>query len=145
MAIFGSFRRLLATLENLVEQLKALVWALLEIVRLQEELGPASTRLEALELSRAQFEAEIHGKFLKAEGKLRGAANAEARERQLKKSYERLANPLDEDGAEAEAPLRNAVVDDDVEAREAERLQTLRLDVAPGDKTYAVRAKFLGQ
>ncbi len=144
MAIFGTFRRFVVVLEQIIDALKDVVAALREIVRLQEELGPASDRLQALELSRAQFEAEIHGEFLKAEGKLRGAANAEARERQLKKSYERLADPLDEVGAEAEAPLRNAVVDDDVEAREAERLPAVHLVVAPGDKTPAVRAKWGG-
>lgn len=142
MAIFGVFRRLLTVLEQIVEALRAIVTALSQISRLQEELGPARGRLEALELSRAHFEAEMGALVLKADGKLKAAANAEARERQLKKSYERLVDPLDEGGDSPETPPRDDGGDYDAEAVEAERLQALRLVVAPNNKAHAQRAKW---
>ena len=106
------------------------------------EQGPASERLEVLERSRHQFEAQCEGLLLKAEGKLRAANNAEARERALRKTYEHLIDPLDEVGVEPETPTRNPSGNDDAPASEAQRLQALRMDVAPSNKTLAQRAKF---
>ena len=108
----------------------------------QKEVGPAIERLEALELQRHQWEAMCEGLLQKAEGKLRAANNAEARERANKKSYEHLLDPLAEVGDEPEAPARNADRDDDAAFSEAQRLQSLRLDVAASPKALAQRAKF---
>ena len=105
-------------------------------------MGPAVERLEALELSRHQFEAKCEGLLLKAEGKLRAANNAEARERALRRSYEHLIDPLLDPGDQPEAPARNADGKDDAAPSEEERLQAMRLDVAPSNKTLAQRAKF---
>ena len=105
-------------------------------------MGPAVERLEALELSRHQFEAKCEGLLLKAEGKLRAANNAEARERVLKKTYEHLVDPFPEESEPAEALARDPSANHDAAPSEAEGLSPVRLDVAPSNKTLAQRAKF---
>ncbi len=140
--MFRTFRRFVEAIEHIAGHLQALVVAQLEIVRAQQELGPATDRLNRLELERHQFEAQIEGLLLRAEGKLKAANNAEARERQLKKSYERLVDPFPEDG-QPESPEGVAVLSDDAQTGEAQRLHAMRLDVAPvNSKTLAQRAKF---
>ena len=140
--MFRVFRRFIAVLERIAESLQALVVPLIEINRLLKEQGPATKRLEALELSRHQWEAMCEGLLQKAEGKLRAANNAEARERANKKSYEHLLDPLAEVGDEPEAPPRDPDRDDDAAFSEEKRLHSLRLDVAPNHKALAQRAKF---
>jgi len=134
MAIFRDFRALVAAVRELVTVLQG-------ILDVHRGLDPALDRLEALERARAHFEAEMDGKWLQADGKLKAAKNAEARERALKRSYEnQLLDPLPEVGDEGltEAP----VFPDDVAPSEAEGVPPLHLDVAPSRKARAVRAKF---
>lgn len=133
--ILRSFRALIAAVEQLVLVIE-------KVAEAQERAGPAAERLDALELSRHHFEAEIAGILLKAEGKLKAANNAEARERQLKRSYERLADdgaldgePGPEAGQEIIGPL-------DAPAGEGEGVPPVRLDMAPNNKAYALRAKW---
>jgi len=140
MSILSDFRRLPSAFHQLVQALVAIVEVLGELVRMERDAGSALERIGDLELSRHQFEAECAGKLLQADGKLKAAANAEQRERQLKRSYERQLDPLDQDseqGSEA-----GAILPIHAEASEAERLSAMRLDVAPSDKALAVRAKF---
>ena len=134
--IFRDFSRFLEAVQDLVAVLQ-------ELVRVQSELGPAVDRLEALELSRHHFEAEMSGLVLKAEGKLKAANNSEARERQLKKSYDIRTDPLYAEGEEPEAEGA-PVLPGDADGGEAERLQALRLDVAPDRKQAALRFKWAG-
>ena len=133
LAIFSGFRRFTDAIAALVDQLADLVAVL-------REAGPATDRLEALELSRHQFEAECAGALLEAKGKLRGALSSEARERQMKKSYETNAEDFVETGDAGSG--KSPILPDDVEASEAERVSALRLDVAPGNKTAALAHKF---
>ena len=112
------------------------------LCEIQKELGPSIERLEKLELSHHQFEAMCEGLLQKAEGKLRAANNAEARERANKRSYEHLLDPLAEDGVTGEAPGGDSVLTDHAAPSEAERLQAMRMVVAPNNKTLAQRAKF---
>jgi len=133
MAIFRGFRRL-------VDVIEGLSLALERFTRVQEEAGPATDRLTVLELSRHQFEAQMEGLFLKADGKLKAANNSEARERQLKKSYEHLLDPLAPDGDERTDD--DAVLPIDAPERTAEELQSLRVGVAPDSKAHAVNAKW---
>ena len=132
--MFRWFRRLVEVVERLAQSVE-------DLAGVQRSAGPAVDRLEALELSRHHFEAEVQGMLLKAEGKLKAASNAEARERQLKKSHEsRLDSfPPDSQGGDEE---EHPVLPDDVAAGEAERLHSLRLGVAPNDKAHAVMAKW---
>ncbi len=135
MPVFRWFRRLVVAIEALHDTIA-------ELVTIQQEAGPALERLEALELSRHQFEAEVAGTLLKAEGKLKAASNAEARERQLKKSYESQLDSIDPEGEEVPAHRGGPLLDLDAERSEAQRLQPVRLGLAPNNKAAAVRAKF---
>lgn len=142
LTVFREFRRLIAALEGIKSQLLAVCVELSGLRAEYKAQGPASERLELLEQGRHQFEALCEGLLLKAEGKHRAANNAEARERQMKKSYEHLIDPLAEGGLEPEAATRGPDGSDDAAAGEAARLQALRLDVAPSPKALAQRAKF---
>lgn len=134
MPIFGGFRRLIEALEDVASQLALLVHA-------QQDVAPSTKRLDALELSRHQFEAECAGMLLKADGKLKAASNAEARERQLKKSYERDVDPFSEDGEEG-SEAGPVVLPLHAAPSEAERVSALRLGMAPDRKAAAVSAKW---
>ena len=108
--------------------------------RLQRDLGPAVDRLEALELSRHNFEAECEGKLLRADGKLKAANSAEQRERQLKKANEKLVDSFDLIGEEG--PTLEADVGHDAAFSEEKRLPPVRLDVAANRKGAALMAKW---
>jgi len=129
-------------MQGLKNELRGVCIALQDLTEVQRSIAPAAARLDALERERNMFEAEIQGLLLKAEGKLRAATNAEARERANKKSYEHLIDPLDEVGVQPETAGRHPDIIDDAPPSEAERVQALRLDVAPTNKTLAQRAKF---
>ena len=142
LTVFRPFRLLLASLDRLEDGVATLSAALREICAVQEAQGPATERLRALELSRELWEAECQGLLQKADGKLRAANNAEARERANKRSYQHLLDPFAEDGDEPETAARDASGDHDAPPSEAARLSALRLDVAPNPKALATRAKF---
>ena len=142
LTVFRPFRDFLAQLDGLGAELRGLRVELSELCAVQKELGPARERMEQLETSRHQFEALCEGLLLKAEGKLRAANNAEARERANKRSYEHLLDPLAEDGVEVLETTAGSVRLHDDASSEEERLQAMRLDVAPSNKTLAQRAKF---
>lgn len=133
--------KVLRDFSALVVAVQALVAVLGDLLQVHRDAGPAIDRVTALELSRHAFEAELQGVLLKADGKLKAANNAEARERQLKKSYERDADPFAEpgtDGTEAGDP----VLPIHVAAGEAEGMSALRLGVAPDRKAAALSAKW---
>jgi len=140
--VFRPISRLIAALQGLKAELRCVTVALSDLYRAYVDQGPALDRLQALEASRHQFEAMCEGLLLKAEGKLRAATNAEARERANKKSYEHLIDPFPEDGVEPEPEAPFKLLSDDAARSEAERVQALRLDVAPNNKALAQRAKF---
>ncbi len=134
LGILRDFRTLIAAVQQLVLVIQ-------KLAQVQEQIGPATERLDALELSRFKFEAEVAGTLLKAEGKLKAANNAEARERQLKRSYERLADEGDLE-SEAGAEAGQELLDIDAQASQAERVPAVHLDVAPNKKAVALRAKW---
>jgi len=142
MRVFQPFRPLLEALDTLADRLHALTLVVIDLHRAQQEQGPAEERLRLLEQGRHQFEALCEGLLLKAEGKLRAANNAEARERQMRKAYEHLIDPLVEEGERPEAAAGNPDLHYDAAPSEQERLHALRLDVAPNNKAFAQRAKF---
>ena len=106
----------------------------------QEHAAPAIQRLDALELSRHKFEAEVAGVLLEAKGKLRAASNAEARERQMRKSHEADFELVPETGGEESGA--SPILPDDAETGEAERVSSLHLGVAPNHKASALAHKF---
>lgn len=143
-SILHDFRLLVEAIGELVSVLGELAGALVEIVAAHKGLGPAIDRLQELELSRARFEADIQGMLLKAEGKFKAATAAEARERQLKRSYEKDLDPFPEGGDRASSEAQEGIRQFDDAISEGERLQALRLDVAPNNKAHALRAKWAG-
>ena len=128
--IFQGFRRFL-------EAIRALTSALQDIAETQRELDPALERIAKLELSRHLFEAECEGMLLKADGKLKAAASAEARERQLSK---RNPDPFGDPSEEVQAA--EALLPNHVAGGESPGVPAVRLALAPNNKTAAVRAKF---
>jgi len=135
LQVLRDFRRLIEAVEGLSGVLAA-------AAEREKSLDPALDRLNALELSRHHFEAEVQGVLLQAKGKLQAANNAEARERQLKKSYERDADPFPVESENGEAAEGNPSPGFDAAASEAKGVQALRLAVAPNNKTLAQRAKW---
>ena len=130
--MFRSVRALIEVIESLDSTLKALVEATLQA-------GPAADRLEILELSHAQWEAEMQALLLKADSKMKSANNAEARERTMKKSYEKYVDPFDQEGAPELAPVPGG----DVEGGEEEGVPPVYPGVAPlSAKEMALRHKF---
>ena len=130
--ILKSIFVLVSTIESALEEQKAfrplissvdtLAAVVADLEKSQREYGPAIDRLDALELSRVRFEAECEGNLLKADGKLKAANNAEARERQLKRSYEKrdpFENGDDGLGPATDEHMR-AVIAGDVAPREIE-------------------------
>ena len=134
--------RLIGALQGVKSAIRDLCGQLEVLTQAQKDAGPATARLEALELGRHQWEATCEGLLQKAEGKLRAANNAEARERANKKSYAHLIDPLDEIGLEPETPAGNPDRNIDASQRGAEGMPALRVDVAHNNKALAQRAKF---
>lgn len=126
------------TLRALTDALHRLISCLNALAATQREQGPAEDRLEDLERSRSQWEAEVEGMLLKAEGKLKAANNAENRERTMRKSYESFLDPLDED----REPEPEALPDGYAPVGQDQRLQPVRVDVAPTYKELALSRKF---
>jgi len=133
LAIFQGFRRL-------VEAIQALTRVLGDLYDAQLRHGPALARLDALERSRHQFEAECEGVLLKADGKLKAASSAEQRERQLKKANERLSFEFDPAGEEGTPPATDA--GHDAPGGEAPRVPAVRLALETNNKSHAVKAKW---
>jgi len=129
--VFRDFR-------DLVGALNRISASLVNLVIIQEELGPAEARLEELELSRRKFEAEMTGLLEQAEGKLKASNNSEARARTMLKHYEKESDPLDPDGEE----VGETFPDGYAPGSEADEVQPLRMDVAPDNKTLALNRKF---
>ena len=133
MGIFSGFSRLIAAILELVGCVR-------ELVEVQRQIAPATVRLDALERERHNFEAMAEGLLLKAEGKHKAANNAEARERALKRSYEKNIDELDLSGDEVEG--ERGVLPIHVATGENERLSPVRVDVAPNNKAAAITAKW---
>jgi len=131
MSVLRDFRRIADALERLAAtQTRA--------VTVAEEAHPSEERLDDLELGRSRFEAEMEGLLMKAEGKLKAASNAEARERHQRKQYETDLDPFPDDREEVE-PLDPPSY---AQAGEEEEMQPVHMGLEKNSKAYALRAKF---
>ncbi len=132
MSVLSEIRALPAAIRSLTE-------AVQEVVELMAENGPAIERLEALERSRATWEAEAEGSFLKADSRYKAAAAAEARSRVMEKNASKLADPFAEEGDE----VQEGVSPEHALVRAAEALQPMYPDVGSlSPKELALRMKF---
>jgi len=127
---------------HLVGPLRDLVQVVARLAVVQQELGPAHERLDALELSRVRWEAECEGLLLKADGKHNAAKAAEARERQLSRSYAKsVADPFPPLGDESQAE-GDSIHADNGRGGEAGEVSTVRAAVAPTPHALRLRAKW---
>jgi len=132
MGILNDFRRATDALERIATALNG-------ALRSNQASTLPLERLQELERSRSLWEADVEGLLQKAEGKLRAAANAEARERTMKDFHEDDVDPFPPDSPEVEARIQ----DDDAENVFAEEVLPVPVDVAPETrKAFALRMKF---
>ena len=132
MTVFRDFRRIADSLERLAASVTA-------AASRQQTATALTERIEDLERERSLWEAEVEGLLAKAEGKLKAAANSEARERTMQKRFADDADPFLAPGEEIEATVPAG----DVEVGGTEEVLPLRLDVASESwKTRALMAKF---
>ena len=123
-----------------VDALERIAAGLNGAVRASHENAPSTERLDEMERRQGMWEAEVEAALMKAEGKLKAAANSEARERTMKKSREDLFDGLDPDSEEVRGPVPAG----HVEASETEGMHVMHVDVPPfNSKAHALRAKFL--
>jgi len=132
MGVLKDFRRATDALERIATALNG-------ALRTTQASTLPMERLQELERSRSLWEADVEGLLQKAEGKLRAAANAEARERTMKDFHEDDADPFPPDSPEIEARVQ----DHDAENVFAEEVLPLPVGVAPESrKAFALRMKF---
>lgn len=117
--------------------------AILRYLSYLEQDGGLVERVELLERDRAQFEVDVEGMLLKAEGKLKAANNSEARERTMRNHAERLSDPFS-DEVEAELPEGAGFLPiSDAPGGPEEGVQPMHMAVEIPDKEHALRLKFL--
>ena len=132
MKVLRDFRRIADALERLAASVTT-------AANRQQSATALTERIEDLERERGLWEADVEGLLAKAEGKLKAAANSEARERTMQKRLGDEADPFLGPGDEIEATVPAG----DATNGEAEDVQQMRLDLAPiSRKEYALRAKF---
>jgi len=132
MGILKDFRRAVDALERVAASISA-------AARAQTDNSQLSERLSDLERGRTMWEADVEGLLQKAEGKLRAAANAEARERTMQKFNEDELDPFGEDSDE----IQERVPEEDVEPSYPEEVQPLPVGMeAESRKAYALRMKY---
>lgn len=129
--MFSAIRLLAGELHGVSLALKALL-------AIQEGFGPADERLKDLELTRAQFEADMEGLLLKCENQLKAARATESRTRTMKASYDNQLDPFDPGRPEEPTP----VPERHAPTGEAEGLQPLHVDLAPDHKAQALARKW---
>jgi len=136
--LFRAFR-------GLPEALDRLASAITELSQLHRETGPGEARLEELERSRAVWEAQMEALQLKALSTYKSASNAEARERTMRRSNEKLSDPFDSDSDEAETEEQERFVPgSDVQASEEAGVYGVPVGLEGNGKTHATRMKFHG-
>jgi len=130
--------KVLREFSRLVDSLESIQASIERVIEQRRAGGDTIERLENLELSRHQFEAEVEGILLKADGKLQAANNSEARTRTMKKSYERFTDPLDPEHDEVEEAIQAGYVPRSQE----QEVQPMPMDLEQQRKTLALMAKF---
>lgn len=136
---------LLSEIRSLPAAIQALTGAGWEVARKLERLievhtenGPFEARLDDLERTRALWQADMEAILQKADSTLKSASNAESRSRTMLRHAEKLTDPFGPEGEE----LEEALPEGDAPGSEEERVQPVRLDVAPTHKELALRHKF---
>ena len=140
--MFKAFRAVSEAIRGVTVALDRLQRTQAEELELRRDAGNLEERLGALESSRSLWEAEVEAEFLKAESSRQAAANAESRTRTMKKSYEKYADPFDEDEPPEVHQNRGVLPEFHAPNGEAEGMQPVHMDVED-PKQILMRAKFL--
>jgi hypothetical protein len=140
--MFQAFRELSEGVRGMVAALESLQAAQAEDIELRRSSGDMEERVSALELSRALWEADVEAEFKKAESSRQAAMNAESRTRTMKRSYEKYADPFDEDSEETVVANRDVIPKQYVQNGEEEGMQPVHMGVE-SPKQAILRAKFL--
>lgn len=131
MSILRDFRRAADAIERVAATLMA-------AANRHEDTAALTARLDELERERTMWQADVEALLMKAEGKLKAAANAEARERTMQKRADDI-DPFSDPGEEIQAPIQES----DAALGYPEEVLPLRMDVAPeSKKASALRYKF---
>jgi len=83
--MFRTLRLLPETLQSLTNALNRVAGLIQENTQHLQDGGGLADRMDALDLGRAKWEAELEALVIKAQGQYRSAANAEERARTMKK------------------------------------------------------------
>jgi hypothetical protein len=140
--MFRAFRELSEGVRGMVAALEGLQRSQAEDLELRRSSGDMEDRLSALETSRAMWEAEVEADFLKAESSRQAAMNAESRTRTMKRSYEKYADPFDEDEPEEVVTNRGILPQQYAENGEEEGVPPVHMGLED-PKQALMRAKFL--
>ncbi len=141
--MFKTVRALSESIVRLVAVLNGIRNTLVDHARETTAGGNLLERVEALELSRVMWEAEVEGVAMKASSTLKAARSAEERTR----SMAGRTNGVDEVDSDGEAEIRAAMEEyqlaqGDVEGGGEESLPALRDPVEIGSKEAAMAVKF---
>ena len=140
--MFGRSRRQLECLEAIANALQAISENLKAGLDLMVPDRASGNRLEALELSRAKWEAEIDARLLKADSTLRSASNAESRARTMEKHVEKLTGEGPPDGPPPIPPESIEIHGGDGHPVETSEVQPVSVGVEESPKNQRLRAKF---
>jgi len=105
-------------------------------------------RIEALELSRATWEAEMEAELLKADSRYKAASSAESRARTMEKAYQKFTDDFPPESTETPEELEERFWQErqlgltDGEGGEVNGMQRVPVGLEAGSKGHAVRAKF---
>jgi len=129
----------LSEIRSLPEAIRVLTVAVRAHTEATLAAGPGEDRLDALERSRATWEAEAEGMILKADSRYKAAAASEARSRLMEKNAEKLADPF----AEESEDRPEGIPPEYARIGTGEALQPVHEDVGVlSQKELALRMKF---
>jgi len=141
--MFMHFRKRLVAAQGAQGALRDIADVLHEVSGRVADRQELVDRIEALELSRATWEAEMAGQVLKADSTLKSANNAEARTRTMRKSFEGFFDEVDTNReAEIAQEVSQHIPDGNAASSGAEALPALPVDMASNAKAAAMRLKF---
>lgn len=141
--MFRAFRGFTDAVQSLVIVLQGLASLLSRHLKVQEASGTLRERVDDLERTRAQWEAQVEADMLKAESKYSSVRNAEERTRKMAKVYE-AAGEGDEGGEDsgvAEA-LRQLILQGNVDTGEDQELPAVHPSLEFDGKSQALNAKW---
>jgi hypothetical protein len=137
--MFASIRQASAAIQDLRQGVDELCKLIGTHLQQTSDAGSLADRLDALEISRATWEAEIEAEFTRAETKFKSARNAEERARALGKKRDYQADIFGDESEEEQAGIPPVNVGISPE----EGLQPLYMDVEkPNPKALALRYKY---